>query len=153
MSLFYYRWLLLPLCALSTAQASVLLEKVSYPGYVMPSYALTKSCTIQDNEQLVIQYQLDGMSSKRTLPLQLNKASIKAKIAEAETGAMSMESFPVDVATVIYRAYQKQADGKLKMVLLYEENGGSGTKSVNDAQSAVALRNFIDANCGDNLRY
>ncbi len=88
MSLSYYRWLLLPLCALSTAQAGVLLEKITYPGYVMPSYALSKSCTIQDNEQLVIQHQLDGMSSKRTLPLQLSKASIKAKIAEAETGTI-----------------------------------------------------------------
>ena len=145
------RWALLSLCLASTAQAGVLLEKVSYPGFVMPSYAISKSCTISDSGQLIMQYQLDGMSSKRTLPLQLSKAGIKTKITEAALGTINSENFPVDVNTVIYRAYQKQADSPAKMVLLYEENGGSGEKKANDSEAAVALRNFIDINCGNEL--
>ncbi|MCX7092061.1 MAG: hypothetical protein NTY50_01230 [Methylobacter sp.] len=145
------RWALLSLCLTSTAQAGVLLEKVSYPGFVMTSYAINKSCTISDNGQLTLHYQLDGMSSKRTVPLQLTKASIKTKIAEAALGVINSENFPVDVNTVIYRAYQKQDDSPAKAVLLYEENGGSGEKKVNDSEAAVTLRNFIDLNCGNEL--
>lgn len=149
MSISSYRWALLPLCLASTAQAGVLLEKVSYPGFVMPSYAISKNCAIYDSGQLIIQYQLDGMNSKRIIPLQLSKSGIKMKIAEAAKGTINSESFPVDVATVIYRAYQKQADNTVQPVLLFEENGGSGEKKTNDAEAAVALRNFIDANCGN----
>ncbi len=149
MSTLSCRWVLVSLCLATTAQAGVLLEKVNYPGFVMPSYAISKSCTISDSGQLIMQYQLDGMSTKRTLPLQLTKASIKTKIAEAALGKISSESFPVDVNTVSYRAYQKQADGSDKKVLLFEENGGSGEKKVNDSEAAVALRNFIDVNCGN----
>jgi hypothetical protein len=145
------RWALLSLCLTSTAQAGVLLEKVGYPGFVMPSYAINKSCTISDNGQLTMQYQLDGMSSKRTLPLQLTKARIKTKIAEAALGTVNSESFPVDAGTVSYRAYQKPADSPTKMVMLYEENGGSGEKKTNDSEAAVALRNFIDLNCANEL--
>jgi len=145
------RWALLSLCLASTAQAGVLLEKVSYPGFVMPSYAINKSCTLSDNGQLSLHYQLDGMSSKRTVALQLTKAGITAKIAEAALGTINSENFPVDANTVIYRAYQKQTDGPAKMVLLYEENGGSGEKKINGSQAAVALRNFIDLNCGNEL--
>ena len=149
MSTLSCRWVLVSLCLATTAQAGVLLEKVNYPGFVMPSYAISKSCTISDSGQLIMQYQLDGMSTKRTLPLQLTKASIKTKIAEAALGKISSESFPVDVNTVSYRAYQKQADGSDKKVLLFEENGGSGEKKINDSEAAVALRNFIDVNCGN----
>ena len=149
MSTLSCRWVLVSLCLATTAQAGVLLEKVNYPGFVMPSYAISKSCTISDSGQLIMQYQLEGMSTKRTLPLQLTKASIKTKIAEAALGKISSESFPVDVNTVSYRAYQKQADGSDKKVLLFEENGGSGEKKINDSEAAVALRNFIDVNCGN----
>lgn len=145
------RWALLSLCLASTAQAGVLLEKVNSPGFVMPSYAINKSCTISDSGQLIMQYQLDGMSSKRALQLHLTKAGIKTKIAEAALGTINSESFPVDAGTVSYRAYQKQADSPAKMVLLYEENGGSGEKKVNDSEAATALRNFIDLNCGNEL--
>ncbi len=151
MSTSSYRWALLSLCLTSTAQAGVLLEKVNYPGFVMPSYAINKSCTISDNGQLTMQYQLDGMSSKRTLPLQLTKARIKTKIAEAALGTINSENFAVDANTVSYRAYQKQADSPAKIVVLYEENGGSGEKKTNDSEAAVALRNFIDLNCGNEL--
>lgn len=145
------RWALLSLCLTSTAQAGVLLEKVSYPGFVMPSYAINKSCTISDNGQLTLLYQLGGMSSKRSVELQLTKTAIKTKIAEAALGAINSENFPVDVNTVIYRAYHKQDGSPAKAVLLYEENGGSGEKKVNDSEAAVALRNFIDLNCGNEL--
>ena len=151
MSTLSCRWVLVPLCLATTAQAGVLLEKVSSPGFVMPSYAITKNCTISDTGQLTLQYQLEAMSSKRTLPLQLTKASIKAKIAEAALGKISSESFPVDVGTVSYNAYQKQTDGSDKKVVLYEQNGGSGEKKVNDSEAAAALRNFIDVNCGNQL--
>lgn len=153
MSISFYRWTLLSLCIVSTAQAAVLLEKVTLPGEVLPGYDIRKNCVIQDSGQLVIQYQLSGMNSKRTMPLQLSKPGIKIKIDEAATGTITSEIIPVDVATIIYRTYQKQIDGTIKTVLLYEENGGSGEKKINNSQAATALRNFIDVNCGDELRY
>lgn len=149
MSTRIFHWALL--CLVSTAQAGTLLEKVSTPGFVMSSYAITKKCTITDSGQLIQQYQLAGMNSKRSTPLQLTKASIKANISEAALGAINSESFPVDAASISYRAFQKQAGSTVKTVLLYEENGGSGQKTINNSASAVALRNFIDVNCGDQL--
>jgi hypothetical protein len=137
----------------TTAQAGTLLEKVSSPGFVMSSYAIVKKCSITDNGQMVQQYQLHEMASKRTTPLVLAKGSIKIKISEAALGTINTEGMPVDGPTISYRAYQKQAGSALKTVLLYEENGGSGQKSTNDSPSAVALRNFIDVNCGDPLVY
>lgn len=153
MSTFTFRWALLSFCLVSTAQADILLQKISSPGFVMSTYAISKSCTITDAGQLIMQFQLDGMNSKRSIPLQLTKASIKTKISEAALGTLNTESFPVDVPTISYYAFQKQADNTVKKVVLYEANGGSGQKITNDSQSAVALRNFIDVNCGDNLVY
>ncbi|MDO9105024.1 MAG: hypothetical protein Q7U57_08685 [Methylovulum sp.] len=152
MSLSHYRWLLLPLCWAPMAHSGVLLEKISSPGFVMPSYAAGKNCAIRENGQLSMRYQLDDMNSSHTLTLHLSKSSINTKISEASLGVIHSEAFPVDANSVLYRAYQKQVDGSVKTVLLYEENGGSGEKKVNDSESAVALRNFIDLNCGDALR-
>lgn len=138
---------LLAVSLVSTAQAAVLLEKVSYPGFVMPSYALTKSCTLSDTGLLTQSYTLSGMNSKRNQTLVINKTAIVSNINQAATGIVSSDIFPVDAPTISYRAYQKQANGTMKMITLYEENGGSGFKKTNSAVAAVTLKNFIDVNC------
>jgi hypothetical protein len=153
MSAAFYRWSLSLLCLASTAQASVLLEKVKYPGYVMQSYAISSRCTLSDTGLLVQHQQLGDLISKRKTQLQVTTANIKAKMTLAASGKITSSPFPVDPPTVIYRAYQKQPDGSTKQILLYEENGGSGQKKVNEAQEAIMLRNFIDLNCGDPLTY
>lgn len=132
----------------NTAYAGILLEKVSYAGFVMESHAINKTCTISDNKQLLKTYQLMAMRSKQRIELDLSVNAIKAKITEAKAGEIQAEIFPVDAPTVIYRAYQK-TNGKIESVLLYEENGGSGQKNTNMAESAVALRNFIDLHCSN----
>jgi hypothetical protein len=153
MSAAFYRWSLSLLCLASTTQAGVLLEKVKYPGEVMPSYAISSRCTLSDTGLLVQHQQLGDLISKRKTQLQITTANIKAKITQTALGKVTSSIFPVDAQTIIYRAYQKQPDGSVKQILLYEENGGSGQKKVNDAQEAIALRNFIDLNCGDPLTY
>ncbi|MCF7988685.1 MAG: hypothetical protein K9L60_14125 [Methylovulum sp.] len=147
------RWIALYCCLIGNAQAGVLLEKLTFPGFVMQSDAISKSCKIQEDGTLSLDISLDGMNSKRSQPMRLTKNSIKSKINEAAAGKILSESFPVDVPTVIYKAYQKQANGSYTAITLYEANGGSGEKKTNDAQSAKTLMNFIDVNCGDPLAY
>lgn len=144
---------LLALSLIADAQAGIILEKVTYAGETLPSYAINKHCTINDNGQLNTEYQLNSMSSKRTQVLKLSKITIKQNIDTAALAIINTDIFPVDGETILYRAYQKQMDGTVKTVLLYEENGSSGEKKVNASDSAIALRNFIDLNCGDALRY
>lgn len=148
-----YRCFALSCCLIGHAQAGVLLEKTTFPGFVMPSYAISKTCKIQEDGTLSLDISLDGMTSKRSQLLRLTKNSIKSKINEAAGGKILSESFPVDVPTVIYKAYQKQADGSYTAIVLYEANGGTGEKKTNDALSATTLMNFIDVNCGDPLTY
>jgi hypothetical protein len=142
---------LLALAAVSSAHSAVLLEKVSYAGFVMPSYAITKSCTINDNGQLIMDYKLAGMNSKRTIAMQINSSVIKDTIVQAQAGKITTAIFPVDAATVMYRAYYKQSNGSTKTVSLYEENGGTGQLKTNTSQAAQTLKNFINLNCGDAL--
>jgi hypothetical protein len=153
MSAAFYRWSLSLLCLASTAQAGVLLEKVKYPGEVMPSYTISSRCTLSDTGLLVQHQQLGDLISKRKTQLQVTTANIKAKVTLAAAGKVTSSTFPVDGQTIIYRAYQKQPDGSVKQILLYEENGGSGQKLVNETEEAIVLRNFIDLNCGDPLTY
>lgn len=146
-----YRCLLAFLCFVSTVQADVLLEKIKQPGYVMPSYAISSRCTLSNTGLLTTKLQLGELISKRNTRLQLTTLKIQAKINEAALGKITTSSFPVDPPTVTYRAYQKQSNGSTQAVLLYEENGGSGVKSINNSEAATLLRNFIDLNCGDSL--
>jgi hypothetical protein len=149
----FYRGIIVFLSLVSMAHAEVLLEKVKSPGFVMTSYAVSSRCTISDTGLLTTQLQLGELLSKRNTQLQLTTLKVKARIKEAALGNITTNSFPVDAATISYRAYQKQLDGTLKQILLFEQNGGSGVESKNNTEAAITLRNFIDLNCGDPLIY
>jgi hypothetical protein len=138
--------------AAMAAAGTPLLEKVTSPGFVMAEYAITTSCVIHGNGRMTIGYRLGDLSSSRTVPLTLSSAEIKAAIAEAAKGKITTESYAVDVPTVTYNAYQRRGTGTPKQVLLFELNGGSGEKRVNESSGATRLRNFIDVNCGDSLQ-
>jgi hypothetical protein len=158
------------------ASAGVLLEKVTFPGFVRQEYAISTRCTLSDgmkavanpvgtgiavpigtgitvpNGVLVMESQLGSLKSKRQQPLQLSAEAIKAVITVASLTPIISHSFPVDAGTQIYRAYQKKADGSVKSVLLWEQNGGTGTENINSSAEALMLRNFIDLNCGNPLQ-
>jgi hypothetical protein len=137
----------------AAANAEVLLEKQTYPGFVLPAYAISTHCTLADDGKLFIEYQLGSLKSSRSQQLKLSTSSIKRSILEAAQGNITTNPYPVDVPITIYRAYQYPPNSDPKTVTLLERNGGSGTETVNDSQAALALRNFIDLNCGDPLQY
>lgn len=105
----------------SDLTAAVLLEKITYPGFVMPAYAIVTSCKLTDSNQIVFEKQIGSLKSSQTLPLKLTVDNIKTQIGIAATGTITSESFPVDAQTTRYQGYNKQANGKLKAVLLWEE--------------------------------
>lgn len=148
-----WRCFSLSLFLVSTGQAAVLLEKVTLPGFVLPQRAIVQKCTINDNGQIVKQFQLAGMQANHVLPVQLSLKSIKAKINQAAGGKITSSIIAVDGPSFTYTAYQMQANGTAKSVLLYKENGGAGTKAVNNSLAAQALSNFIDLNCAEYLLY
>jgi hypothetical protein len=148
----FYRSLGLLVLLQGTAMADVLLEKSTSPGFVMPSYAITTNCKLTDNGKLIVEKQLGNLKSSQTLPVKLSVATIKSTITAAALGTIEEQPFPVDAGSTLYQAYSKQAGGKMKTILLWQENGNSGQKKINNAQEATTLRNFIDLNCGDALQ-
>lgn len=131
--------------------ANVLLEKVTYPGFVMQSYAISTQCQLMDNGQIMRTKQLGGLTSNQVLPLKLSVDTIKTSIKTAALGKITIENAPVDMPTISYRAYQKQSNGKWKQILLWEQNGGSGENKTNDSTEATTLKNFININCDNAL--
>jgi hypothetical protein len=144
-----YRWAII--CVLQgvtgLAAAGVLLEKVTYPGFVRQEDAISTRCTLHDDGLMTMQYQLGSLKSLHKQTLQLNTAAIKQNIDIAALAPMSSAIFPVDANTQIYRAYQKKA-GAVKTVVLFEQNGGTGEEKTNGSSEALMLRHFIDLNCG-----
>jgi hypothetical protein len=141
--------LMLPLAA----AADVLLERVTWPGFVMEGYAASTACTIDSGGQLRQTFQLAELKSSRSQQTQLTVAPLKAAIAEAALGKVASEIFPVDAPTTIYRAYRRGADGRPRPIVLLEENGGSGEKKVNQSPAAIKLKNFIDLNCSGAIQF
>lgn len=146
---------LLPLTLLLpvAAPADVLLERVTLPGYVMESFAARTACTIDDNGHLAQEFQLGELASNRVQQTHMTVGTVKLAIIEAARGTLQTESFPVDAPTVIYRAYKAGADSGARVVLLLEENGGSGEKKVNQSPAAQKLKNFIDLHCSGAIQF
>lgn len=136
------------------AQADILLERINHPGYSEAAYAVSSHCIIEDTGQLAMHYRLGGeLGSSRVQQLQLTVAALRPKIRAASRGEITEDSLPVDVETWIYRAWKRNADGSAVEVLLYEENGGSGRKRVNQDPAARMLKNFLDLNCSGAILY
>jgi hypothetical protein len=135
-----------------TVAATPLLEKVTTHGYVMAEYALNKSCVIENTGQMTIYYNLRGLSSQRVVKLKLNRKNLNAVIDTAALGTLKKAPGEmVDAGRTDHFAYQKQADGTFKKVILWQS--GDGVIYTNQSPEAKLLRNFIDLNCGDPLLY
>lgn len=133
---------------LSTAQAaSLLLEKITRPGFVMPAYAISKACLIASDGKMTQTYQIGSASSKKITKLILGNG-VGGVIAEAEQGKIIQSSGPVDTPTVIYNAYRME-NGRNRKIILSVHDGGSGVVKENSSEAARLLQNFIDLNCGD----
>jgi hypothetical protein len=139
------------LFATHSVLAVPLLEKITTPGFVMAEYAISKSCVIHRTGSLVITRNLAQLSSTRTIALKLNLPTISSVIKTAALGSITTGIAPVDGGRVEYHAYQLQADGSLKKVVLWED--GEGSSNINNTMEAKMLRNFIDLTCGDPLLY
>jgi hypothetical protein len=149
---FHYRKLLVSVLLATTlnAWAAPLLIRSSVPGFMMQEVALYKTCTLDDNGSLVINNRLNGLSSKNTTKLQVSVKSIKDSISSAFMGKLQRpESIAdKDKPTSAYYAYQKQRNGKLAKVLLWQDNGVPLENIYNDSSAALTLRKFMDTICG-----
>lgn len=132
-----------------SATPVMLLEKTTTPGFVLDEYAISKSCVIQTSGNLLIDYKLRELSSKRASVLKLNLSVIKGIIDKAALGTLKTGQSLVDIGRVEYNAYQTKADGSLKKIILWQT--GEIAPKTNTAPEAKLLRNFIDLNCGDAL--
>jgi hypothetical protein len=132
----------------SAAQAApLLLEKITQPGFVMPAYAITKTCAISSDGKMTQTYTIGAATSKKLTQLVLG-SGIGDVIIEAEKGKITQSSGPVDTPTVIYNAYRME-NGRNRKIILSVHDGGSGIVKENNADAARLLQNFIDLNCGD----
>lgn len=128
----------------SAYAARVILQKTTSPGFVMPAYAISKTCKIHDNGQITQHYQVASAASLKTGKLKL-RPTTGGLIDEAALGKITETITAVDIPSVSYVAFQKTN----KKVILRDINGGTGVEKTNESEAATILRNFIDLNCGD----
>jgi hypothetical protein len=132
----------------TAASATTLLSKTSSPGFVMSEYALQTTCTLDDQGIVTIKTQINGLSAKKTMPGQFDIASIHKKITESVSGKIKKPEMVIaDLPSTVYNAYQKQTNGNIATVFLYEDNGMQEQNSYNESPSALSLRTFLDAIC------
>lgn len=146
-----YFAILVALLFAQTASAVPLLEKITIPGNMLTENAVAKSCVIHRGGKMVSRRSLAQLSSTRTTALRLNFAAIKPVIDSVALGTITTGIAPVDGGRVEYHAYQPQADGSLKKIIVWEN--GEGSTSTNESMEAKLLRNFIDLTCGEPLLY
>ena len=165
----------LTLAFASAAQSAVLLEKIVERTYNdMNSYTpenpmgtgrtVKKTCSIQDDGKMVIQYQTGDLISKVTYPISIDKVLIPKKIAavvsevqvNGELTSYPMSYISTDVLTIsmmsgsksaFYSAYNK----KTKVPLLTYKTDSIGMTSGDtykaNSETATNLKNFIDLTC------
>ena len=128
--------------------ATTLLSKTSWPGFVMPEYALQTTCTLDDQGIVTIKTQINGLSAKKIIPGQFAIPSIRKKIAESVSGNIKKPDMIIaDLPSTVYSAYHKQSNGKIATVFLYEDNGKQEQNSYNESPGATSLRIFLNAIC------
>jgi hypothetical protein len=133
------------------AIAAPLLEKVTTPGFVMPEYAITTRCTLNDTGQMTIKYVIGNINSVQTRSIALTKLAIQAAINNAAGHTSWGPVLVADAPVQTYAAYQRQPDGTSKRIVLWQSTGGTNV-ATNNTSDAVRLRNLIDLNCGDPLQ-
>jgi hypothetical protein len=138
---------LIALLAAHSVSAVPLLEKDTISGFISPAYAINKTCVIHRAGTMVNSYNLGGLASQRSTVLKLSLAKIVTMINNAALGSLTPGQPIPDAGIVEYYAYQPQADGSLKKIVLWQ----GGAPQLNNSAEALTLRNFIDLNCGDPL--
>ena len=150
---------LLSVSLISTAQAAVLLEKYSQSGGEGPAESrFEASCAIHTSAQankgvLIKKTSVAGIVSTQTTPIQFNTTQLNNIIALASKGKITSTPLPLDVATHMYVAYQKQTNGSNKAIALYGEDGDIGKKTINNSVAAKSLVNYLEMNCENKLRF
>jgi hypothetical protein len=147
---FPYRYLTsLLLCAVATTvSAATLLVRQSSPGYVPQELALSTTCVLDDKGVVTTKEQLGKMASKTNTSTQFSLTTIRQMIDEAATGKLKKPEFEIaDAPSKTYYAFQKQADGKINKIFLYEDLGNVNNNKYNDSSAALSLKTFIDVVC------
>lgn len=159
----------------STAQSAVLLEKVverafndmnsSTPENPMGiERAVKKTCSIQDNNKMVIKYGTGDLISTVTYTLQVDKnllaKKITAVVSEVKANGdapftgmnyiSTSEIIPSGSKSASYVAYNKKT--KVPLLTYATDSMGMTSQEIYKANSETAtnLKNFIDLTC-DNL--
>ncbi len=160
----------LTLAFASAAQSAVLLEKIverTSDGMALghldePERNVKKTCSIQDDGKMVIQYQTGDLISKVSYPIQVDKILIAKKIAAVVSevqingdkpnnyGYVAGELVYVGSISASYNSYNK----KTKVPLLNYKPSSmaiafAGNYKAN-SETATNLKTFIDITC-DNL--
>lgn len=126
------------------------LEKSSNSGFTTPEQATSSLCVIKANGSIQTQLTTGGLStSKRDLVT--IKGDWADLIATAIVGTINTAQYPVDANSISYRIVPDKVPPNVKaqQIILFEQNGGTGSESVNGSPAAITLRNFMDLNCGN----
>lgn len=125
------------------------LERTSSTGFTLAENAISSSCSISANGGLTINHNAAGLASSKRDKIAIT-GDMPRLIAEAAEGSLSNNPYPVDANSIAYRIVPDKFPPYVKAtsIVLFEQNGGSGSEQINTSPSAVVLRNFIDLNCG-----
>lgn len=159
----------LTLAVTGVAQSAVLLEKVVERTYndTMSSaeseHSVKKTCSIQDNKKMVIQYEMGDLVSSVTYTIQIDKNVIAKKITAVESEIQKngestdpimnyistdgMNSMMGHSQSAFYVAYNK----KTPVTLLNYKTDATGMTSEEtykaNSETATNLKNFMDLMC------
>jgi hypothetical protein len=142
-------FIVLVLCtATSLASATTLITKTTLPGYTTLAKSLTTTCDLDDKGLVIITNVINGLTSKKTTPVQINVAGLRTLINQAELGLIKQPVIKISDSpgTLIYDAY-KTVSGKVKTVFLFEDVGILIHNTTNTSSAALTLRIFMDAVC------
>ncbi|MDD2865558.1 MAG: hypothetical protein PHC99_12660 [Methylococcales bacterium] len=159
----------LTLAVTGVAQSAVLLEKVVERTYsnAMSSaeneHSVKKTCSIQDNKKMVIEYATGDLVSSVTYTIQIDKNLIAKKIAAAASEIQKngentdpimnyistdgMNSMLGNSQSALYVAYDK----KTPVTLLNYKTDATGMTAEEtykaNSETATNLKNFMDLTC------
>lgn len=126
----------------------IYMQRIETSGHVTPEYAMTKKCTVYLNGIVTFTtYHYTNMVKKEVKNYGIKKGSRINKIIDAAfDGDMVKEVYPVDASSVKYVAGFKKGEEE-RLVTLYDANGETGVKIVNDSVQAKRLKVQIDHLC------
>jgi len=120
----------LALLTSGAASAGILLERITAAGFVMPEFAASTRCTINQAEVIKKVYELGGLRTSTLQQAKIRIRALESSIAEAASGRLSTVTGPVDGPTIIYNAYILNPGLEPQKVTLYSMNGGIGQRAI-----------------------